>query len=231
VFTELLGRSSFSFLRGASHPEEMVARAFELKLSAIAICDRDGLYGSVRALRASQELEQRVIVGAELTVGEHPKDIEPPLLALLVETHCGYQNLCQLLTLSHADREKGTSALDLAWLERHHEGLVAVLPAPRRPGDTSTPPPALLQTVREVFGERGYLAAHRHRDGFDRERMAAVERWPTCCTAFVEARPWSAPVRLWLPTPRQPWRRKPRCYGALPIIPSGWGELTTWARA
>jgi error-prone DNA polymerase len=177
VFTELLGRSSFSFLRGASHPEEMVARAYELKLSAIALCDRDGLYGSVRALRASQELEQRVIVGAELTVGEHPKEIEPPLLALLVETHRGYQNLCQLLTLSHADREKGTSALDVRWLARHSEGLVAVVPAPRRPGDASTPPPELLQTVREVFGERGYLAAHRHRDGFDRERIEAVQRW------------------------------------------------------
>jgi error-prone DNA polymerase len=177
VFTELLGRSSFSFLRGASHPEEMVARAYELKLSAIALCDRDGLYGSVRALRASQELEQRVIVGAELTVGEHPKQAEPPLLALLVETHRGYQNLCQLLTLSHADREKGTSALDMSWLARHHEGLVAVVPAPRRPGDSSTPPPELLQTVREAFGERGYLAAHRHRDGFDRERIEAVERW------------------------------------------------------
>jgi error-prone DNA polymerase len=177
VFAELLARSSFSFLRGASHPEEMVGCAKELGLSAIALCDRDGLYGSVRALRAARELDQRVIVGAELTVGEHPKEIEPPVLALLVETHQGYQNLCRLLTLAHAEREKGTSALRLDWLERHHQGLVAVVPAPRRPGDKSTPPPALLQTVREVFGTRGYLAAHRHRDGFDRERIAAVEAW------------------------------------------------------
>jgi error-prone DNA polymerase len=177
MFTELLGRSSFSFLRGASHPEELVARAKELQLSALALCDRDGLYGSVRALRASKELGQRVIVGAELTVGEHPKDIEPPVLALLVENHRGYRNLCRLLTLAHQGREKGTSALRLDWLDRHHEGLWAVVPAPRRPGDSSTPPPALLQVVREVFGERGYLAAHRHRDGFDRERIEAVESW------------------------------------------------------
>jgi error-prone DNA polymerase len=131
----------------------------------------------VRAFSAARELEQRVIVGAELTVGEHPKGVEPPVLALLVETHRGYQNLCRLLTLAHADREKGTSALSLRWLERHSEGLTAIVPAPRRPGDSSTPPPALLQTVREVFGERGYLAAHRHRDGFDRERISAVEGW------------------------------------------------------
>lgn len=177
MFAELLGRSSFSFLRGASHPEELVLRAKELGLASVALCDRDGLYGSVRALRAARELRQRVIVGAELSVGEHSKEIEPPVLALLVETHHGYQNLCRLLTLAHHGREKGTSALKLDWLERHHEGLVAIVPAPRRPGDSSTPPPALLQTVREIFGARGYLAAHRHRDGFDRERIATVEAW------------------------------------------------------
>jgi error-prone DNA polymerase len=177
VFTELLARSSFSFLRGASHPEEVVSRAQQLSLTAVALCDRDGLYGSVRALRAARELGQRVIVGAELTVGEHPKEVEPPVLALLVETQRGYQNLCRLLTLSHAGREKGTSALRLDWLERHHEGLVAIVPAPRRPGDASTPSRALLQAVREVFGARGFLAAHRHRDGFDRERIEAVESW------------------------------------------------------
>ncbi len=177
MFAELLARSSFSFLRGASHPEEMVSRASALGLSALALCDRDGLYGSVRALRAGREHKLRVIVGAELTVGEHPKELEPPVVALLVETHRGYQNLCRLLTLSHDGREKGTSALRLDWLTRHHEGLVAIVPAPRRPGDYATPPPALLQTVREVFGARGFLAAHRHRDGFDRERVAAVESW------------------------------------------------------
>src|SRR6185369_14108907 len=120
VFTELLGRTSFSFLRGASHPEEMVVRAKELGLQAIAFCDRDGLYGSVRALRAGREVDQRVIVGPELSLGEHPKQVEPPVLALLVETHAGYQNLCRLLTLSHQGREKGTSSLRLDWLERHH---------------------------------------------------------------------------------------------------------------
>jgi error-prone DNA polymerase len=155
----------------------MVARAKELELAALALCDRDGLYGSVRALRAAKELGQRVIVGAELSVGEHLQEVEPPVLVLLVETHRGYQNLCWLLTQAHAGREKGTSALELSWLEAHHEGLVAVVPAPRCPGDSSTPSPELLQTIREVFGARAYLAAHRHRDGFDRERIQAVEAW------------------------------------------------------
>ncbi len=68
AFAELLGRTCFSFLRGASHPEELVSRARELELSALAICDRDGLYGSARAHAAALELGQKVIVGAELTV-------------------------------------------------------------------------------------------------------------------------------------------------------------------
>src|SRR5687767_16021126 len=70
MFAELLGCSSFSFLRGASHPHELVARAKGLELPALALCDRDGLYGSARAFIAGRELSQRVIVGAELTLGD-----------------------------------------------------------------------------------------------------------------------------------------------------------------
>ena len=68
MFAELLGRSCFSFLRGASQPEEMVARARRLGLNALALCDRNGLYGTVRAWTRARELGQRLIVGAELTV-------------------------------------------------------------------------------------------------------------------------------------------------------------------
>ena len=67
-FAELCARSSFSFLEGASHPQEIVAAARELDLYAVALCDRDGLYGSVRAHTAAKEIGQRIIVGAELTV-------------------------------------------------------------------------------------------------------------------------------------------------------------------
>src|SRR6185295_1941714 len=117
MFAELLARSNFSFLRGASHPEEIVTRSKELGLEAVALCDRDGLYGSARAFERSQELEQRVIVGAELTlaVGVQEKALgawatarknpantsDAPVLALLVEDHRGYTNLCRLLTLAH----------------------------------------------------------------------------------------------------------------------------------
>jgi error-prone DNA polymerase len=190
AFIELLARSAFSFLRGASLPEEMVGRARELELEALALCDRDGLYGSVRAHVAGKELGQRVIVGAELGVDaalerrgswRTPKRVkaapERPVVALLVRDHEGYTNLCRLLTRAHADLEKGESALDPDWLDAHARGLVAVIPSPRRPGDASTPTEGLLGRVKDAFGERAVIAVHRHLDRFDRERMMAARSW------------------------------------------------------
>src|SRR5450755_423234 len=107
MFAELLASSSFSFLRGASHPEELVQQAKAFGLAAIAICDRDGLYGSVRAFNEARTIEQRNITGVELTLGGapgkrrswHAKSIPAPALptlALLCENHLGYQNVCRL---------------------------------------------------------------------------------------------------------------------------------------
>ncbi len=193
MYAELLARSCFSFLRGASHPEEIVERAKELGLHALALCDRDGLYGSVRALVRARELGQRLIVGAELglSTAETPKrrgswsrstvspalEREPPVVALLVENSEGYKNLCRLLTRAHADLPKGESALELDDLAEHAEGLFAVVPAPFRPDSQEAPPPELLGLLRDVFAERAFFAAHRHLDGFDRERIGAVEGW------------------------------------------------------
>ncbi len=101
------------------------------------------------------------------------------MLALLVETHEGYSNLCRLLTSAHADLPKSQSSLDLERLFEHSKGLFAIVPAPRRPGDPTTPTRELLETVKEAFGERAALAVHRHLDGFDRERVAEVRSWST----------------------------------------------------
>jgi error-prone DNA polymerase len=190
AFVELLGRSAFSFLRGASRPEEMVLAAKTLELEALALCDRDGLYGLARAHVAAKEVGQRLIIGAELgvdaaverhgswrTTQKAKSARELPLVTLLVQNHEGYSNLCRLLTRAHADLPKGESALDPSWLSAHASGLCALIPAPRRPGDASTPTPELIGIVKEVFGERAALAVHRHLDAYDRERMMAVRSW------------------------------------------------------
>ncbi|MBI3203417.1 MAG: error-prone DNA polymerase [Myxococcales bacterium] len=189
MFAELLARSNFSFLSGASHPAELVVRAKELGLAALALTDRMGLYGSVRAHAQAQECEQQVIVGAELVLdpavpsrsATAPSEARlaalarAPSVALLACDHSGYSNLCRLLTLAHAGHPKGEGALCLDALAAHHQGLVAVVPAPRDPSGPGAPPEALLGLLRDVFAERALLAAHRHLDAFDVARLAAVE--------------------------------------------------------
>jgi len=190
MFAELLATTCYSFLRGASQPEEFVTQAAKLGLQGLAICDRDGLYGVVKAFTQAKALDQRFITGAELTLAsEAPKEAAPrvavpakkrkttavrPTLALLCESHQGYQNLCRLLTLSHAEQPKGESALELAWLAPHATGLWALIPAPRCPGDPSTPSADELGAVRDAFGDRAAIAMYRHWDGFDDLRCAWV---------------------------------------------------------
>ncbi|EYF01774.1 error-prone DNA polymerase [Chondromyces apiculatus] len=183
-FAELLGRSSFSFLEGASHPEELCERASEIGLSAFALCDRDGLYGSVRAHSAAKKVNQRVIVGAELTIelpaeaGLTPAPAGPggvvptPTVALLVEDHDGYSNLCKLLTAAHAEHEKGTAGISPEAIAASASGLTAVVPLdPRVPVAQWE---AVLGPVREAFGERAHVATWRRLDGRDPARAAAA---------------------------------------------------------
>ncbi len=175
-FAELLGRSCFSFLEGASHPEELCERAREIGLDALALCDRDGLYGSVRAHSAGKKLDQRVITGAEITV-EVPEALAAPgrasaSVALLVEDLRGYSNLCRLLTAAHAEHEKGTAGSSPAAIAEAAGGLTAIVPLdPLLPEAVVE---ALLGPVREAFGERALVATWRRLDGRDAARAAAA---------------------------------------------------------
>jgi error-prone DNA polymerase len=165
LFAELCARSSFSFLEGASHPQELVASAHELGLTALALCDRDGLYGSVRAHTKAKEIGQKVIVGAELTV-------EPGgSVALLAVDHDGYANLCALLTAAHADHEKGSAGLLVERIAASSGGLVAVVPVDRR---GAAPSDALFGPLRDAFADRLFVATWRHLDGFDAARLGAA---------------------------------------------------------
>src|SRR5665213_4159709 len=95
MYIELHSRSAFSFLRGASLPEHLAATAGALALPALAVCDRDGLYGAPRFFRAAQENGVRPIIGAEITMEDGS------VLPLLVENRTGYQNLSRLITRAH----------------------------------------------------------------------------------------------------------------------------------
>jgi hypothetical protein len=91
-FIELHARSAYSFLRGASFPEQLAERAAELEMPALAVCDRDGVYGTPRMHGAAKKQGIRAIVGTELTLEDGT------VLPVLVRDRTGYQNLCRLIT-------------------------------------------------------------------------------------------------------------------------------------
>jgi len=197
MFVELLGRSCFSFLRGASHPEEMIAGASELGLDGMGLCDLDGMYGAVRAWKANQGSALQYLVGAELTladtshvVGAPPK---PPreettlTVALLVQSLRGYETLCRLLTRSHEGQEKGVCVTEPEWFSELNEGLYALVVAPRDPRNLESV--ECLNELKNSFKGRLSFATYRHLDGCDRLRHEWVERFckelsvPVVCSA------------------------------------------------
>jgi error-prone DNA polymerase len=167
VFAELCAKSCFSFLEGASQPGDLVAAAKELGLHSIAIADRDGLYGSARAHAASKESGQRVIVGAELTI----EPVGRGSVALLAIDHEGYSNLCAMLTAAHADHDKGEAGLLIDRVAASPRGLFAIVPVDAR---GRAPHDALFGPIRDAYGDRALTATWIHRDGFDKDRIAAA---------------------------------------------------------
>jgi error-prone DNA polymerase len=166
-YVELHAHSAYSFLDGASQPEELAARAAELGYPALALTDHDGVYGSLEFAHAAKHLGVRPITGAEVTLdgGAH--------VTLLVETPQGYANLCRLLTAGHAHtrpkegREPLPPSLDPSLFEELHGGLVC-LSGCSRDG----------LAVRDPNGA-GQLAQVFGRDGFFVELQRPYERGDT----------------------------------------------------
>jgi len=126
-YAELHATSAFSFLDGASLPEDLVQAATELELPTVALTDRNGVYGAPRLHKAAQEAGIRALVGAEVVVAGNrqaaPDPAARPRLALLVGSRRGYRNLCKLLTAAARGRPKGEAVVDWELLEVHAEGL------------------------------------------------------------------------------------------------------------
>jgi error-prone DNA polymerase len=118
-YVELRASSAFSFLRASSLPEDLVDRAHELGYTALALSDRDGLYGAPRFYQRAKKYNLHAIVGADIT-------LENSRLSLLVQNRIGYRNLCKLITNSKAGRPKGESLGTLDDLEAHASGLLAL---------------------------------------------------------------------------------------------------------
>jgi len=165
-YIELRCRSAFSFLDGTNTPEDLIRHAERQGHAALALGDRNGVYGAPRFFRAARETGTvRPIVGAEITVAD-----APPLL-LLVEDRTGYRNLCRLITAMKAGREKndpGTCAPhDL--IEAHKNGLLALAGGQPRPD---------WDRLTGIFGPQNVFAEmQRHFDDTEarRNRRACLE--------------------------------------------------------
>src|SRR6516165_9628333 len=120
TYAELHCHSNFSLLDGGSHPEELVERARELGLAALAITDRNGLYGAVRFAQAAREAQLPAIIGAELTLEDESH------LVVLAETKEGYANLSRLISRAHLDNERLDPHTSYHNLARYAKGLIAL---------------------------------------------------------------------------------------------------------
>ncbi len=202
-YIELRTRSAFSFLEGSALPEDLVERAAELGYPALAMGDRDGLYGAPRFYHGAERAGIRAIVGAELTldlssVGT-PSSREPGdqrLYVLVPDREC-YRNLCRMITaakmrpLNPVEIEqgrapkypaKGESRITLNDLERYGAGLICLAGGARSPlalaltrGDN---PRALCDRLGAIFGRGNfYIDLGRHLDPVEERlnrRLAAL---------------------------------------------------------
>src|SRR5205823_5314000 len=149
TYTELHAHSAYSFLDGASQPEELAARAAELGYDTLALTDHDGVYGSLEFAHAAKHFGIRPITGAEVTLAIGVGSTEPVKSAgagfagagaganahvtLLCESQRGYANLCRILTDAHAgtrvpgrERDLLPAETTIDMLEQHAEGIVAL---------------------------------------------------------------------------------------------------------
>ncbi|HEY8738280.1 MAG TPA: error-prone DNA polymerase [Candidatus Dormibacteraeota bacterium] len=172
-YVELHCHSNYSFLEGASHPEELVARARDLEMPALAITDRNGLYGAVKFFGAAQRAGIKPIIGTVLTIDDGttpPKDRVDfdrwgDRLLLLAEDKIGYTNLCRLISMAQMPNAKLMARLPADDLVGHSGHLIALVADPKD----------RLPFYQEVFGrDRVFLELHDHLGQADRGRNQAL---------------------------------------------------------
>jgi error-prone DNA polymerase len=180
-YAELQCLTNYSFLRGASHPDELVKRAAELGYAALAITDHNSLAGVVRAHGAAKAVGLKLLIGAEIT----PEDALPVLL--YAPDRKAYGQLARLITRGRRLAEKGDCLLHFRDLAEHAEGVLAVVLAPSRDdldeGNRALTRPARqsesLALYREAFADRCFLAASLFKgtdDDAELDRLAKLGR-------------------------------------------------------
>jgi error-prone DNA polymerase len=175
MYVELHARSAFSFLEGASTPEELAGRSADLGMSLLALTDRDGVYGAPRFYQAARKLGIRAGVGAEVASAQGFR------YPLLVESRTGYQNLCRLITRMKLRTPKGEGAITESDLDDYASGLVCLTGGDEGPltaslarGGIETGKQCVEQLCR-IFGRRNvYVELQRHLNPQEEARNKAA---------------------------------------------------------
>lgn len=178
-YAELSCRTNFSFLEGASHPDELVQTAASLGYRALAITDRNSLAGVVRAHVAAKAAGLALLIGAEVT------PLDAPPVVLLATDRAAYGRLARLLTRGRRCAPKGECRLTFADVAEHAEGLLACVALEKgviRPGSTyrrdepGGSPAEELHQFREIFVDRCYALAALHLGPDDSRRLETLQR-------------------------------------------------------
>ncbi|HUX25701.1 MAG TPA: error-prone DNA polymerase, partial [Burkholderiales bacterium] len=169
AYAELHCLSNFSFLRGASHPEELVARAHQLGYSALALTDECSFAGVVRAHAAARECGLPLILGSEIQLADGPK------LVLLATEREGYGNLSELITRGRRRGVKGRYILEAKDLDQGLPSCLALL----LPG--AVPDAAQARWLAERFPARAWIAAELLCGANDKARLAALRALGEAC--------------------------------------------------
>lgn len=150
-YVELHSHSYYSLLDGASAPADLIPRAAELGMTALALTDHDAVYGAVPFLKAAHTNGIKPILGTEITLenGHH--------LTLLVKNLTGWHNLCQIISLARHNAPKGAGALAVDALLNHKEGIIALSGC--RNGE-------IAQALLHKRPEAALATAQRYRDWF-----------------------------------------------------------------
>jgi error-prone DNA polymerase len=195
-YVELHAASAFSFLEGASQPEALIERAVALKMPAIALLDRNGVYGSARLHTSAKRNDVRAHVGAEIAVSSLGPRLTPPVwlphrhlvetvrLPLLCKSRQGYQNLCQLITqfkMRESTKQEGAASFDD--LQQYAAGLVCftggdegpLAAALTRGGEKAGR--EMIERMVRIFGQKNvYVELQRHHEREEEWRNQAALR-------------------------------------------------------
>jgi len=165
-YVPLWCKSNFSFLEGASHPDELVAQCREYGIESLALCDRDGVHGIVQAQKKAEELDIDLIVGSQLTVEDGTT------LVLLAQNREGYGNICRLITRGRLRCEKGESEVTWGEICEYADDLLALWGGREsRIASPDSPCEPVAERLSAAFEDRLYalITRHRHPEGPDRE--------------------------------------------------------------